>query len=102
MAFLRRNSFNCVVTSYSLNFINVEVDDLKHGKWNLTCLYGFPDNERCRESWNLIRNLSNISNYPWCIMGDFNDILSHEDKRGQHDHPNWRIQGFRTLSLRWA
>lgn len=32
VAFLWRNSFNYVVTSYSLNFINVEVDDLKNGK----------------------------------------------------------------------
>jgi len=28
-------------------------------------------------------------------MGDFNDILSNEDKRSHVDHPPWRIRGFR-------
>jgi len=28
-------------------------------------------------------------------MGDFNDLLSNEDKRSRLDHPRWRILGFR-------
>ncbi|PNX85909.1 hypothetical protein L195_g041983, partial [Trifolium pratense] len=28
-------------------------------------------------------------------MGDFNDILSNEEKRSRDDHPPWRIRGFR-------
>jgi hypothetical protein len=33
---------------------------------------------------------------PWCIVGDFNDLLTQEDKRGNHSHPNWLCNGFRT------
>nr|KYP48763.1 hypothetical protein KK1_029565 [Cajanus cajan] len=29
-------------------------------------------------------------------MGDFNDLLSPNDKRGTHDHLSWLIRGFRT------
>lgn len=29
------------------------------------------------------------------FMGDFNDLLSNEDKRSWVDHPPWRIMGFR-------
>jgi hypothetical protein len=29
------------------------------------------------------------------FMGDFNDLLSNEDKRSRVDHPPWRIMGFR-------
>jgi hypothetical protein len=28
-------------------------------------------------------------------MGDFNDLLSNDEKRSKVDHPPWRIRGFR-------
>jgi hypothetical protein len=36
-----------------------------------------------------------MSDLPWCIIGDFNDLLSQEDKKGTHPHPNWLCNGFR-------
>ncbi|VFQ97415.1 unnamed protein product [Cuscuta campestris] len=30
----------------------------------------------------------------WVVMRDFNDILSQDDKRGRHPHPDWAITGF--------
>ncbi|MCH85362.1 endonuclease/exonuclease/phosphatase family protein, partial [Trifolium medium] len=35
-----------------------------------------------------------MSNDPWCIIGDFNDHLSTEDKRGGPDRAPWLIRGF--------
>jgi hypothetical protein len=43
----------------------------------------------------LLRTLSQDNTLPWCVMGDFNDLLSNEDKRSRVDHPPWRIRGFR-------
>lgn len=34
-------------------------------------------------------------NTPWCIIGDFNDILAANEKIGVHDRPSWMINGFR-------
>ncbi|MCI58947.1 endonuclease/exonuclease/phosphatase family protein, partial [Trifolium medium] len=36
-----------------------------------------------------------MSALPWCIIGDFNDLLSQEDKQGRNPHPNWLCEGFR-------
>jgi hypothetical protein len=36
-----------------------------------------------------------MSDLSWCIVGDFNDLLAQEDKRGVHSHPNWLCNGFR-------
>ncbi|XP_058784872.1 uncharacterized protein LOC131659735 [Vicia villosa] len=36
-----------------------------------------------------------MSNLPWCVIGDFNDLLSQQDKNGIHPHPNWLCSGFR-------
>lgn len=50
-------------------------------------IYGFPKRSHRRESWNLLRTLARMLNLPWCVIGDFNDLLDAEDKRGRVDHP---------------
>lgn len=42
----------------------------------------------------IIRNLSDISIMPWCLMGDFNDLLSADEKRGGTEQPRYLIDGF--------
>ncbi|MCH81724.1 endonuclease/exonuclease/phosphatase family protein [Trifolium medium] len=53
---------------------------------------------RC-DSWNFIRRLSQDSPLPWCIIGDFNDILSSIEKKGRVERANWLINGFRQAVL---
>ncbi|KAJ9554109.1 hypothetical protein OSB04_018154 [Centaurea solstitialis] len=67
--------------------------------WRLTGFYGFPERNRRRDSWNFLRSLADNTNQPWVVIGDFNDLLAQEEKRGPNAHPEWCIQGFReTLS----
>jgi hypothetical protein len=37
-----------------------------------------------------------MSPLPWCVIGDFNDLLSQDDKKGLLPHPNWLCTGFRS------
>jgi hypothetical protein len=37
-----------------------------------------------------------MSTLPWCVIGDFNDLLSQDDKKGYLPHPNWLCTGFRS------
>jgi hypothetical protein len=37
-----------------------------------------------------------MSSLSWCVIGDFNDLLSQDDKRGLLPHPNWLCMGFRS------
>ena len=41
-----------------------------------------------------MRSLSNLSSLPWVCIGDFNDLLAANEKRGQHEHPSWKLRGF--------
>lgn len=38
-----------------------------------------------------------MSQLPWCVIGDFNDILSPDEKRGRVEHPHWLMRGFREV-----
>ncbi|KAL8519913.1 hypothetical protein ACS0TY_010738 [Phlomoides rotata] len=44
----------------------------------------------CRKlSWDLLRNLASLHSLPWVYIGDYNDLLSVDDKKWRTDHPQW-------------
>jgi len=95
LAFLWKKSVNCTITNYSQNHIDIKVDDSSIGKWHLTGFYGMPESGRRKESWNFLRNLARVSSLPWCIIRDYNDILSDAEKKGRSERALWLIRGFR-------
>lgn len=38
---------------------------------------------RIRYSWNFIHIITRQVNLLWCLMGDFNDILHDEERKGR-------------------
>lgn len=95
LAILWKHPFDCEILNYSQHFINIKASQGGRPVWRLTCFYGCPESERRRESWNILRTLATDISLPWCVIGDFNDLLSNEEKRGRCDHPLWKIRGFR-------
>jgi hypothetical protein len=92
-----KENMKCRIMNYSRNFINLIVTDGDRGDWRLTCYYGYPERgRRRRQAWDLLRELRDMSTLPWCIIGDFNDLLSQDDKQGRNPHPNWLCEGFRS------
>ena len=89
----------CSITQFSSKFIDVEVSSPNSPMWRLTEYYGFSERSRRKEAWDMIWNPGLRSSLPWCLMGDFNEILSIGDKKGGVEHPPWLLRGFRsTLS----
>jgi hypothetical protein len=71
-----KENMKCRIMNYSRHFINIIVSDGDKGDWRLTCYYGYPERSRRRQAWDLLRELRDMSTLPWCIIGDFNDLLS--------------------------
>lgn len=95
LALFWKQANTVTVKGYSHNHIDTEITLESVVKWRLTCYYGHPERSRRRNSWTLLRRLAALSDLPWVILGDFNDILRSNEKRGRHGHSSWLINDFR-------
>ncbi|KAL0434672.1 UNVERIFIED_CONTAM: hypothetical protein Sradi_0175100 [Sesamum radiatum] len=78
---LWRKDLTVQLKSYSANHIDADIY-LGQGvdRWRLTGYYGEPYANRRKESWNKLIRLSRDSTTPWICLGDYNEILSHQEK----------------------
>ncbi|XP_074377634.1 uncharacterized protein LOC141719152 [Apium graveolens] len=95
LAVMWKHNLVCQVVDSSNNFIDVHVIEGQNVAWRLTCFYGYPERNRCQESWNLLRGLVKNDGIPWCVFDDFNDMLYVSDKKGPHPHPRSLLDGFK-------
>ena len=77
-------------------YIDFEVNIEQIGKWRYTGYYGCPERERRHESWDRLRDLACRSTLPWCILGDFNDIMVADEKQGGCAQPRRLLEDFST------
>lgn len=85
---------NISISSYSMHHIDLSIRD-ENGDWRVTGFYGHLNRGRRHITRNLLRQLANLNNQPWMVIGDFNDLLTSDDKRGRVAHPQWLFRGFR-------
>lgn len=97
LAMLWRNKDDLTVQSYSNNHVDAIVNVQGWNQFRLTGLYGEPDRSKRQSTWNLIRLLSSQNQTPWCLIGDMNNVLGQDDKRGGRLYPTWLIQGFQEV-----
>ena len=72
------------IKSSSLGHIDAIVSH-DHWCWRFTGFYGNPVTEQRKFSWQLLVKLGSIpelSQLPWLVGGDFNEILFDSEKRG--------------------
>ena len=79
--------------SYSRNHRDVEIQLENLPKWRFTGFYGFLVRHRRKDSWQLLKMLKRDNNLLWCCTGDFNDLLSQSEKRGNVCHPTHSLGG---------
>ena len=68
--------------TYSQEHIDVKIKDRNTAVWRFTGFYGHPDQAQRKHYWTLLRRLAGMYDLPWLCMGDFNAVLSDDEKLG--------------------
>ena len=64
-------------------YIDALIDsDSEIGIWRLTGFYGNPEAHKRVESWATLTRLGQRFDKPWVCIGDFNEVLSVNEKEG--------------------
>ena len=77
---------DAIVTETSLSF-----------KWRITGFYGHPQTHMRQFLWDLLAFLKNQCQLPWICFGDFNEILSMEEKSSGPLRPQGQMDNFRNV-----
>ncbi|PON70693.1 Endonuclease/exonuclease/phosphatase [Trema orientale] len=74
--------WNVSVVSFSKHHVDALITDGRGSTWYFTRVYGHPQRSKCIHTWELIRRLSTLSDLPWLLGGDLNEILCISEKEG--------------------
>ncbi|KAH1032635.1 hypothetical protein J1N35_044809 [Gossypium stocksii] len=89
------NEVDIRLLGYNDSCIDVMVtDSYNRLDWHFTGFYGAPDVRDRVGSWNLLRNLSHNFSEAWVVIGDFNEILSNQEKYGGRPREEKQTEAF--------
>lgn len=94
IALMWKNEGGVQIIESFQNYIDFEVSNEQVGRWRYTGIYGYPERERRVEAWHMLRGLAEKSQLPWCVIGDFNDMVDECEKRRRRRQPRALLQGF--------
>uniref|UniRef100_A0A803PQ00 Uncharacterized protein n=1 Tax=Cannabis sativa TaxID=3483 RepID=A0A803PQ00_CANSA len=97
MALLWRNEDNGCIKGYSHNHIDFKVTQLKP-RLETSRASGEPLKTLMISHLNLYITLHDSTQEPWCVIGDFNNIMCQEEKRGGNPYPRNLIEGFNNIT----
>ncbi|KAF4366602.1 hypothetical protein F8388_004266 [Cannabis sativa] len=82
------------VKSFSVGHIDALVQCPGRSLWRFTGFYGNPKPSCRSESWRLLCRLKDLFDLPWICGGDFNEVLSINEKKGGADRSLCAISDF--------
>lgn len=83
------------MVSFSLGHIHVEVKDWHLGTSRfLTGFYGNPNARMRIHSWNLLHRVAPLSELPWLVFGNFDEVLHVDEVKGKRQRNPVHMQQF--------
>ncbi|XP_075675171.1 uncharacterized protein LOC142644440 [Castanea sativa] len=96
LAMLWKKDVKLEIMGYSKNHIDAIITESSSGfKWRITGFYGHPEAHLKHESWKLLENLNGRYNLSWICFGDFNEVVSMDEKLGGVIRSQQQMDGFR-------
>lgn len=91
-----RADIDVQICFYSKHHIDFQVHNTRDKVWRGTGIYGHPKaSKKKKHTWTLLRRLAGMSTLPWLCFGDFNEILSLNEKSRGLDRNVVAIAEFR-------
>ncbi|XP_041011424.1 uncharacterized protein LOC121255210 [Juglans microcarpa x Juglans regia] len=98
LALLWRAENQVDVLNYSDRHISAWIRDVDFpSKWLLARFYGELDVARRTEAWEFLESLKPDFQRAWCVLGDFNEILFSNEKRGGKPRREAQMVRFREV-----
>ncbi|XP_030945823.1 uncharacterized protein LOC115970311 [Quercus lobata] len=98
LAMYWKKEVNLEIKSYSRHHIDAVVVEEESGfKWRLTGFYEHLETHQRKESWRYLDTLNLQFTLPWLCFGDFNEIISVEEKLGGAPRPQNQMEAFRNI-----
>ncbi|RYQ90863.1 hypothetical protein Ahy_B09g096824 [Arachis hypogaea] len=91
------NIYNVDVYFWCDSYIKARIVDKKGNTWVCNFIYGNPNFGRRREQWKEITATNYNKVEPQLFIGDFNDVLTQEEKMGLHPKPHSQVREFRSF-----
>ena len=82
LALLWKDDVTINTQTYYLNHIDAKIMVSPQVEGHLTGVYGHLKDQRNKETWALLWHLHSRASMPWVCIGDFNEILSSDEKSG--------------------
>ncbi|KAK8494626.1 hypothetical protein V6N12_005755 [Hibiscus sabdariffa] len=87
------NNVKLSILHYDKNFIDTKISINGESDLFGTFIYAPPYTEGKRKFWETLASLRNDVNAKWCVLGDFNAVVSPEEKHGgnsfDHNSAKW-------------
>ena len=94
LALLWDSKWDVKLKTLSKSHIDVIVTEKDGLSWRLTSIYGHPKKLKHIDTWKLMRLLHQQVTFPWTCIGDFNGILSVNEKQGGEPRSEWQMENF--------
>ncbi|XP_042958006.1 uncharacterized protein LOC122293492 [Carya illinoinensis] len=91
------SSLNLEIVNYSQGHISAWVMEEAASKWLLICFYGAPETTKRKDTWSMLKSLKPKGDEGWMIVGDFNEILTEDEKWGGKARPESQMELFREV-----
>lgn len=93
---LWREEMDVPLISYSTGHIDVWIEQgLVDGGCFFTGFYGHWSVSQRKHSWELLQRIGSHRRLPWCILGDFNEILYDCESDSSRPRPTAQMKAFR-------
>ncbi|KAH9748716.1 reverse transcriptase domain-containing protein [Citrus sinensis] len=95
LALLWSSEVTVDIKSYSKHHVDAVIYGENGRYWRCTGVYGHPEAEQKKHTWELLRRLAALSSLPWLCFGDFNEVLDPIEKSGGRDKRVNSVNDFR-------